>query len=381
MTSPGSFRPALTVLLLSAVALSGCDRRRTDPADTPTTGPSSHAPKSSAAPLLSIKSETRQFKDWRASCGNDGTCWAFGFAPEFEAGWVRIKMEAGPAARPQLMFGYWPDSAVTPTDEISLEVDGVNYQGTPTSDSDPEQPISSVQNSAGLIDAMARGRSMFIHGSSVRVISLSGASAAMLWIDEKQQRLGTQAALIRRGDRPASDVPAAPVLPVVAIAPPTDQTGMDAEGETLPAALRNRPEVRACLEDSVQPDVSKTGMAFRLDAQTELYAVPCGSGAYNLTHYWYLTGRAGQNPRPAALVGTAGPGADPAWADQATINGEYDPKTRRLLSFARGRGLGDCGTIQSWAWIGDTFALIEERSMGDCAGVPADLWPITWRTR
>ena len=80
-------------------------------------------------------------------------------------------------------------------------------------------------------------------------------------------------------------------------------------------------------------------------------------------------------------MGTSGSGSDPAWADNATINGQYDPKTRTLSAFAKGRGIGDCGTLQTWAWTGDRFALTEERSMGECAGVPSDMWPVAWRTR
>ena len=56
------------------------------------------------------------------------------------------------------------------------------------------------------------------------------------------------------------------------------------------------------------PAVGDMVMSARLDARTELWAVPCGSGAYNLTHNWYVTGPGGRDPRPAALVGTAGAG-------------------------------------------------------------------------
>lgn len=381
MTNLNTLHTRLIASVISVVAVSGCNPPDKRPEAQPQIAGPSPASPAASPPALVAKSETRQFKDWRASCGNDGACWAFGFAPELEAGWVRIAIQPGPQAEPQVTFGYWPDGGSSSADDICLDIDGVKYPGAPTNDSDTDQPISNVQNRGAAINAMVRGRSMAIHGSSVRTISLSGAAAAMLWIDEKQQRLGTQAALVRRGDRPASDVPSAPVLPVISVAPAIDQSGMGAEGRPLPATLQALPEVRTCLEESVQPDVSKTGRAFRLNAETELYAVPCGSGAYNLTHNWYLAGRGGLNPRPVALRGTADTGADPAWSDNATVNGEYDPTTRKLTAFARGRGIGDCGTIQSWAWTGDRFALTEERSMGDCAGVPADLWPVTWKTR
>jgi hypothetical protein len=67
--------------------------------------------------------------------------------------------------------------------------------------------------------------------------------------------------------------------------------------------------------------------------------------------------------------------------DNSTVNGAYDPKTRTLSAFAKGRGIGDCGSAQTWAWTGDRFVLTQESTMGECAGVPSDLWPVAWRTR
>lgn len=64
-----------------------------------------------------------------------------------------------------------------------------------------------------------------------------------------------------------------------------------------------------------------------------------------------------------------------------TINGGYAADSRTLLAFANGRGVGDCGTTQTWTWTGNTFVLSAEREMQECWGMPADLWPTTWRTR
>ena len=222
---------------------------------------------------------------------------------------------------------------------------------------------------------------MVVRGASTLAVSLNGAAAALLWIDEKQGRLNTPTALIRRGDRPASTVPVAPPLPTVTPAPAVDQGGFGDVNQRVPAALRARTEVGTCLKESAMPAVSDMVMSARLDARTELWAVPCGSGAYNVTHNWYLTGPDGRDPRPAILAGTAGPGADPVMPDNSTVNGAYDPKTRTLSAFAKGRGIGDCGSAQTWAWTGDRFVLTQESTMGECAGVPSDLWPVAWRTQ
>ena len=374
---------ALSALALTAFAVAGCGDK--DAAKTPG-APQAAMPATAAAvasaPVLQIRAETKQFRDWSVTCGNDGTCWAFGFAPEFAAGWVRITLAPGPDAQPQILFGYWPDSDAKGPGQIALTIDGRAFASTLSPEGEAEAPIGEIRTDArAAIDAMAQGKVMTIRGASTQDVSLHGASAALLWIDEKQGRLDTPTALIRRGDRPASTVPVAPPLPTVTPAPAVDQAGFGDVNQTVPAALRTRTEVGTCLKESSMPAISDMVMSARLDARTELWAVPCGAGAYNVTHNWYLTGPGGRDPRPAILAGTAGPGADPVMSDNSTVNGTYDPKTRTLSAFAKGRGIGDCGSAQTWAWTGDRFVLTEESTMGQCAGVRSDLWPIAWRTR
>lgn len=375
-----------TVLALFCTAfLVGCggrdDRATAGDQALPVTA-TSPAPATTSPPVLKTLSESREFKDWKATCGNDGACWAFGFAPEFEAGWVRVSLQPGPDARPEVRFGYWPDGVEPELRQIDLKIDSRTFSARPDEENESGGPIGEIQSDARpVIDAMAHGSAMIISGATTQAVSLQGAAAALLWIDEKQQRLGTPTALIRKGDRPTSAVPIAPALPAVMVAPAADQMGFDRPNQQLPAALLARPEVQTCLEDSVMPDVRDMAQSYRLDDKTELWAVPCGTGAYNLTHYWYVTGKGGRSPRPTALIGASGPGGDPASPDNGTVNGEYDPKTRLLSAFAMGRGLGDCGTMQTWAWTGSAFVLAEERSMGVCAGVPAELWAVAWRTR
>ncbi|MEN5364644.1 DUF1176 domain-containing protein [Brevundimonas intermedia] len=374
---------ALSALALSAFAVAGCGDK--DAAKTPG-APQAAMPATAAAaasaPVLQIRAETKQFRDWSATCGNDGTCWAFGFAPEFAAGWVRITLAPGPDAQPQILFGYWPDGDAKGPGQIALTIDDRAFAAALSAEGEAEAPIGEIRTDArAVIDALAQGKVMIIRGASSQDVSLHGAAAALLWIDEKQGRLNTPTALIRRGDRPASTVPVAPPLPTVTRAPAVDQAGFGDVNQTVPAALRSRTEVGTCLKESAMPAISDMVMSARLDARTELWGVPCGAGAYNVTHNWYLTGPGGRDPRPAILAGTAGPGADPVMADNSTVNGAYDPKTRTLSAFAKGRGIGDCGSAQTWAWTGDRFTLTMESTMGQCAGVRSDLWPVAWRTR
>lgn len=374
---------SLTFGLGVMALLAGCGDRTDKDAATAPGSPAASTTPAGSAPVLQIRSETRAFRDWQASCGNDGSCWAFGFAPDFGAGWIRVALAPGPDAQPQVAFGYWPDGDGPAVQRVSLDIDGRVFSARLSPDGSKEAPTGLIAegDARAVIDALAQGKSLTIRGGAGQAVSLNGAAASLLWIDDKQGRLDTPTALIRRGTRPAAAVPVAPPLPTVTLASAVNQAGFGEANKAVPAALRSRGDVANCLKDSASPDITDMVASARLDSNTELWAIPCGAGAYNVTHAWFVTGPGGRDARPAVLAGTDGTGADPTQPDNTTINGEYDPKTRLLTAFAKGRGLGDCGTLQSWGWTGRQFVLIQEQTMGECAGVGVDYWPTTWRAR
>ena len=153
----GPASPA-SVLAASALALSACGDRQaaSSPAPSAPAAPSGAAP-AEPPPVLRTRAETRQFRDWSATCGNDGTCWAFGFAPEFAAGWVRIALAAGPEAQPDIRFGYWPDAEAGAAKTVALVIDGRSYPATLDAASEAEAPIGlAAGDPRPLIDAMIR---------------------------------------------------------------------------------------------------------------------------------------------------------------------------------------------------------------------------------
>ena len=327
------------------------------------------AAQGSATPVTG-RSETRAFGDWKAVCDNGGRCVTYSGLGT--GGWLAIRMDAGPDARPEILMDLSAISGVP----IRLIIDGRSQPLTAPGGDSVGFRVPDADVAATLTRLAAAREIQLVSPEFNGGIPTAGASAAMLWIDERQGRLGTTTALIRRGDRPAATVPAAPVLPEVAAAPTISQTGFGDEGQTLPAALEALPAVKACrAETSFNEDISKAVMSARLDASTELWAVPCFSGAYNMGHDWYVTGPGGRNPRPATLASAAGE------RSQGTVNGGYDAATRTLSAFSKGRGLGDCGVASTWTWTGQAFVLTEESSMEDCQGMTAEFWPTTWRTR
>ncbi|WGM46683.1 hypothetical protein KOAAANKH_01556 [Brevundimonas sp. NIBR10] len=339
-----------------------------------------------------VKSESRQFRDWYAVCDNGNACVAYTGGV---AAWVRVGIDAGPQARPTIHFGLWPDGGEENLGApISLVIDGRRHATTPGPDDTSSAVIPARDVRAVLAELAAARTISLVSGDQTAELPAAGASASLLWFDERQGRLDTTTALIRRGQRAASAVPAAPDLPVITAAPAVSQTGFttaldpintDDEDDNAvpPAALEAVPAVRQCRENTAFNDyLRKAVTASRLNATTELWGIPCDSGAYNVSYAYFLAGAGGADPRPVSFPdadGKAMQGAD--GTEDWLINPAYDPATRTLSAFAKARGLGDCGVSQTWTWTGRAFVLSREQVMSDCFGMVSDFWPTTFRSR
>jgi len=357
------------LLLLPALLLAACQGEERAPTAA-TDAPPPETSTTAETPGTEAKPETRKFRDWLAVCDNGVACVAFGPAVDGSGGWIRVALDAGPAARPQVAAGLVDRAAGS--DGLALTVDGRRFALK-------DLPIDGAEASQGVIrdagpeviDALIKGRRLSL-GDDV-VLSPSGAAAAFLWIDERQGRLGTTTALVRRGTRPAATVPAPPPLPRPVPAAAVAQTGLPRPA--LPAAFEARADVRQCRADTAyNPDLQREITVDRLSPDQELWGVPCFVGAYNFGLRYFVTGPNGADPRPVRFPTSREP-------TDEVVNGEYDPTSRTLSAFNKGRGVGDCGIATTWVWTGRDFALMSETEMRECWGVPAELWPTTWRSR
>ncbi len=320
-------------------------------------------------------SDQQKFRDWLAVCDNVGTCHAFGPASE-GTGWVRISMSAGPDAKPAVAVGFWPEVAEDMGNLVTVTVDGAGFEARSEAGEDATSAaIVAPDQATALVAAMAHGQAMALSSRGETVaISLTGAAASLLWIDEHQGRLDTTTALMRKGPRPASAVPAAPAPPRIEPAPAVSQAGYgDQEGQTLPAAIEALPAVTQCRADTAfNPDLQKVISSARLDANTILWGVPCGVGAYNFATAYFTTTPDGTDPRGVTFPRASGQPLD------LLVNAAYDPTTRVIDAFNKGRGLGDCGLADSWTWTTRGFVLKASSEMSECWGVPSEYWPTNW---
>lgn len=313
------------------------------------------------------------YRDWTIGCDNVGRCEAVSLMPESDppdhGSLMRIARDAGPGAD-VIVWLEIDDDKLTGT--VTFTVDGRRIATAPVSKASAK--VAGPQ-AAALAVAMARGKKLDLRlGSTLLAApSLAGSAAALRYIDAQQGRAGTTTALIATGALGAQAVKAAPALPAVrGLMPPA---GLKA------AALWTDERTRAvkiagCIGDY---DPVQTIEVQPLSRTQTLALIPCGAGAYNFMSVPLIaTGAAGRRAFVKARFDYA-PGFGAGDGGTTLVNAGWDEKTGRLTSFAKGRGLGDCGNSEDYVWDGGMFRLVEATAMAECRG--AWDWITVWRAR
>lgn len=353
--------------LILALGLAACEQApRTEPSPQPAATPQRVGSPATQAPATAPVSDSgvtpkladiRIFRDWAIACDNGGLCEAASLAPG-ENGALGTGLVVRRASGPDGAVTVLLRKADGQVDTAAIQVDGkVVAQGRPDDDS---RLLLTGDPARRLVDAMIAGRAASIRAGEPLALSLSGLSAAMRYADDRQGRVGTVTALVARGDRPASTVPAAPALPVVRAAAITT---VAPEIPTAAAIAGMRRQLE-CPADDFGP-VSQDG--YRLDARTTLVLLSCGAGAYNMTSRPLLLRDGKLIPAPFDVAVDFGE-AKPAGTPATLVNAGWAADAGVLTSWAKGRGLGDCGSLQRFAWDGERVRLVEARAMTECRG-------------
>ncbi|MDP1875160.1 DUF1176 domain-containing protein [Phenylobacterium sp.] len=322
------------------------------------------------------KADSGSFGDWAVVCDNVRNCAAMGFGELGETGGaalLQLSRDAAPDAPPRITL----ITAGTEAASLRLAVDGAAPSGlaavpaTPM-ESDPERRLTELTpaQTRELLAVLVNGRTLtLVEGQNpAAVISLSGSSAALRFVDDRQKRAGTSSALVAKGPRPASAVPAPPQPPVVKAAAAVGQTRLPrAPSPALQAQLRD------CDDDifdlGIEPEIA------RLVQGKLFWGVVCSRGAYNVIYRLFLTNEAGGEARPLELTYPSGE------TTSELMNISFDPEAQTLTNFDKGRGLGDCGAVTRWVWTGEAFAAQHQILMPECQGVLPDYWPVSYQSR
>jgi len=331
--------------------------------------------------------QMKQFRDWLAACDNLRTCSAYGFDAD-QGGHAYVMLTRDGAADAGLHVTIAVDVQEGSKFKVSFDDPALGglpaeaVAGETNNDNDLKRlVISDPKAVATLVASLRKAKKLVVTridapGATASdparsEISLTGVVAAMLWMDDQQKRVGTVTALVGRGNKPATAVPAPPALPVVTAVkiPPGPKP------DKAPAAAVAK--ARAACEDK---KITEEDDATRLGADQVMYWFGCHdkSGAYNFYSALVIAER-GKPVRelelklPRELVTKDNNGVE------MPINPGFDESTQTLSLFDKGRGIGDCGESSDWAWDGRAFRLIGYRQMPSCTGVAPGDWPVLYR--
>ncbi|KQM58936.1 MULTISPECIES: DUF1176 domain-containing protein [unclassified Sphingomonas] len=292
----------------------------------------------------------RRFGDWVAGCDNGASCQAGSLAPE-EGDPPALMLSVERAAGPEGGIVMRLRGSSLPALPLTAAIDGDAVARGGTTRDDAVELTGAP--ALALAERMAQGHVLTITdaaGAAAATLSLQGVAAALRWIDAEQGRAGTTGALVAKGTGAATRP--APSLPVVR-AP-----AIRGESALLdPLLITRMRQQAACEGDDLPPATTKP-----LGGGRTLAIVPCSLGAYNLLSALFVVE---QGAAKLAAFDTA-PGGDSGSETPLAFNAAFEDGI--LDTNALGRGLGDCGVRQRYAWDGTRFRLIEQRQMDDCRG-------------
>jgi hypothetical protein len=300
-------------------------------------------------------------KDWEIACDNTRTCRAAGYqvdeAPSGAS--VLLTRAAGPNAPVQAEVQF------APADEVPARVQ-MQIDDGPLGEVRIENAggrLNETQTAALLSAVLKNSKISWSAKARAWKISTAGANAVLLKMDELQGRVGTPGALVHQGSKPETSVLpplAAPAIlvPKLAWSAPDQQL--------IPAKLRAGllAELRKTVtgkdgsdcEALDDKDAADHLTIWRLTKRHLLISAECWRGAYNIGEgYWVVNARPPYSP---ALVTTDASGYSEG----------------QIKAYQRGRGVGDCGSSDTWTFDGGKFVHTETATSGLCKGFAGGAW-------
>ena len=328
-----------------------------------------------AASPLPPTSESRSFRSWTIGCDNIRSCQALSVSSQDGDGGtdgfvIQVERPAGP--RGQAVIRLIPTMIMDEELPAGIQLQ-IGREAPFALLPDRENRVWTLPDASVnrfMASARPAGEALVIasDGAQLATVPLSGLVATLRHMDAVQGRTGTVTALIDKGTVPAARVPAAPPLPQPALVPFRSRpTG------AVPRAVRSA-QTASCSE-SYDRASREVFTAYDLGRGQTLWEIACGLGAYNTVTLLVMTDAGGRVTPVMPLAGSTAEPTDALW-----INLSVDPATGVVSQFAKGRGLGDCGTSEAIGWTGTQFVPLRQATMDSCAGIMPDFWPVLYQS-
>ncbi len=328
----------------------------------------------------------KQFRDWRGICDDSGNCKGVTVDTRRNNTAAIYRLEIG---RKRGRDNFWTISFVINGDEprtyepfhisvdfekpLNLEPDE-DYKN---SDQANTFDIIGVNQGNTLMKLFAGGNETYFNFLNAKgqetaaKFSLNGLTATLLWIDDQQSRLNSPRTI---GDfkTVSADGKTTTANPYT-----SGNTIVQAPGKMPPAIAKLHFNDGTCTSMERAP-LSDFGFeTAQLDKANKLYLIPCFAAAYNVVYRVYITASNADDPRQLFFANFSD---EMGWGGTGELlNSSFDAKTKTLSAFAKGRGLGDCGSTSIHRWKDYGFKLVEYRYWGKCDGTrQAEDWPVIY---
>ena len=320
-----------------------------------------------AAMATSIKG-IGNYQDWDLVCDNTGTCRMAGYQEKGDDPVsILFTRAAGENATVEgkltiLPFGE-ADRDVQVGQDIEIWLNGKSLGKVKHISDDAPDKLTEEQTKALLSGLKKESEIRLTYGKTTLKVSDKGAAAAMLKMDEFQQRLNTPSALIRQGQEKHA-VLAPKVEPQIdAVSVKNRKTTELKLGEkqydNVLALLRKAHD--GCVDEDLE---SQDITIYPLTHNKVLAEALCFKGAYQSTNYY-------------AVLDDKLSKVEQVLAEQYNEAG-YDEK--QGYAFVRGsykgRALGDCWAGQDAVWNGKIFIRTSHWMTGACKGLPGGTWQL-----
>ena len=320
------------------------------------------------AMATSIKAIGENYQDWDLVCDNTGTCRMAGYQEEGDDPVsILFTRAAGENAAVEGKFTILPfgeaDRDVQVGQDIEIWLNGKSLGKVKHISDDAPDKLTEEQTKALLSGLKKESEIRLTYGKTTLKVSDKGAAAAMLKMDEFQQRLNTPSALIRQGQEKHAVLAPQPAPKIEVVSVNNRKTTELKRGEkqynNVLALLRKAHD--GCVDEDLE---SQYITIYPLTHNKVLAEALCFEGAYQGTNYY-------------AVLDDKLSKVEQVLADQYNEAG-YDEK--QGYAFVRGtykaRGIGDCWSGDDAVWNGKIFIRTSEWTTGSCKGFTGGAWQL-----
>ena len=322
-----------------------------------------------AAMATSIKGIGENYQDWDLVCDNTGTCRMAGYqegdGSEHPVS-ILFTRAAGENAVVEGKLTILPlgdDRDIQVGQDIEIWLNGKSLGKVKHISDDAPDKLTEEQTKALLSGLKKESEIRLTYGKTTLKVSDKGAAAAMLKMDEFQQRLNTPSALIRQGQEKHA-VLAPKVEPKIdAVSVNNRKTIELKHGEKrfnhVLALLRKAHD--GCVDEDLE---SQDITLYPLTQNKVLAEALCARAAYQYTNYY-------------AVLDDKLSKVEQVLAEQYNEAG-YDEKQGYAFvrGIYKGRVIGDCWNSEDAVWNGKIFIRTSKWTTGSCKGFGGGAWQL-----